>query len=63
MNSEPVAITTAITAAILATVALLAFVGVPQDAIAAIDAAAAAWVIAIGAIVRSKVTPTGKGKS
>lgn len=60
MNNEPVALTSAITAAILATVALLAFVGVSQEVIGAIGAAATAWVIVIAAVVRSRVTPVGK---
>lgn len=60
MNNEPVALTSAITAAILATVALLAFVGVSQEVVGAIGTAATAWVIVIAAVVRSRVTPVGK---
>ena len=57
MSHEPVAITSLITAAITATLAILLFAGVDPDFVAAITAATVAWVLVIAAVVRSRVTP------
>ena len=59
MNQEPVAIMSAITAALQATLAILLFVGVDPELVGALTAAVVAWVGVAAFFVRSKVTPTG----
>ena len=57
MNTEPVSITAAITAAIQATLAILLFVDVDPELVGALQVALIAWVGVIAVIVRSRVTP------
>jgi hypothetical protein len=58
MESEPVRITTAATAALVATVNVLGMVlGWSGDLIAGLNVVAAAWVGLLGVWIRSKVTP------
>ena len=59
MNQEPVAIMSAITAALQATLAILLCVGVDPELVGALTAAVVAWVGVAAFFVRSKVTPTG----
>lgn len=62
LTTEPVSITTALTAAIVATINLLGIVlNWSGDVIAALNIAAAAWVGLLGFYLRSKVTPAGEG--
>ena len=58
LSTEPVSITTAITAAIIATINVLGILlDWPADTIAALNIAAAAWVGVLGYWLRLKVTP------
>lgn len=57
MSTEPVRLASLITAALTATIALLAFFGVPSLVVGGITAAVSAWVVVIFELVRSKVTP------
>ena len=59
ITQEPVRITTAATAAVIATINVFGIVFEwPGDTIAALNIAGAAWVGVGGAWLRSKVTPT-----
>jgi hypothetical protein len=63
MESEPVRITTAATAALVATVNVLGMVlGWSGDLIAGLNVVAAAWVGLLGVWIRSKVTPVATAK-
>lgn len=60
MNTEPVRLASLITAALTASIALLAFVGVPGPVIGGITAAVSAWVVVVFEFVRGKVTPSAE---
>jgi hypothetical protein len=63
IESEPVRITTAATAAVVATVNVLGMVlGWSGDLIAGLNVVAAAWVGLLGVWIRSKVTPVAATK-
>lgn len=58
MNQEPVAIVSLVNAALAATIAVLALVlDWSTDFTAGLTAALGAWVLVVGAFLRSKVTP------
>ncbi len=58
IKSEPVSITTALTAAIVATINVLGLLlDWSADLIAGLNIAAAAWIGVLGFWIRSKVTP------
>lgn len=58
LNTEPVAITTALTAAVVATINVLAIVlEWSTDLTAGLNIAASAWVVLLGYYLRSRVTP------
>jgi len=58
MKNEPVAIAGAITAALIATVALLGWVlSWEPELVALIDAMLAAWVLVVAKFVRARVSP------
>jgi hypothetical protein len=56
-RTEPVRLTSLVNAALTATLAVLLVAGVDPDVVAAITAAVTAWVLVIGEVVRSRVTP------
>jgi len=57
-NTEPVALTTALTAAVVATINVLAIVlEWSTDLTAGLNIAAAAWVAVLGFFLRGRVTP------
>jgi succinylarginine dihydrolase len=60
VSNEPVAIGGLITTAVTSTLAILLYVGVDPQLVAAITLASTGWIAAIAAVVRSKVTPTSK---
>lgn len=58
LKSEPVRVTTAVTAALVATINVLGMsLDWPGDLIAGLNVAASAWVGLLGVWLRSKVTP------
>lgn len=59
-NDEPVALTTAINSAVTATLAILLFVGVNPNAVAAITLGVVGWIAVWGVWARSKVKPMSK---
>lgn len=60
LNDEPVSVLAAINGAVVATIALLAFVGVDGQVIGALSLAATAWIAVAATIVRGRVTPTDR---
>ncbi len=58
---EPVAVFSAVTAALQATVALLAFLGVPSEVVAGLQTVVVAWVGVAAAVVRGRVSPVKEG--
>lgn len=57
MNTEPVSIVAALNAAVVATLAILMFVGVDPELVGALTLAVTGWIGVGAAIVRSRVTP------
>ena len=58
LKTEPVSITTALTAAVVATINVVGIlIDWPADTIAGLNIAAAAWIGVLGFWIRSKVTP------
>lgn len=58
LTNEPAALTTAITAAVVATINVLGLVfGWSADLLAGLNIAAGAWVAVLGLWIRSKVVP------
>ena len=58
ITNEPAALTTAVTAAVVATINVLGIVfNWSADLLAALNIAAAAWVAVLGFWIRSKVVP------
>lgn len=59
LSTEPVSITTALTAAVVATINVLGILlNWSADLIAGLNIAAAAWIGVLGFYLRSKVAPT-----
>lgn len=58
--NEPMALQTVFTTAVTGTLALLLYLGVDPELVAAITLAASGWIAAGFALIRSKVTPTSK---
>jgi hypothetical protein len=55
MQAEPVRLASMVSAALTATVSLLAFVGVSSELIAGINVAIAAWLVVVFHVVRNRV--------
>lgn len=63
MNTEPSRLLALITAAVTATVGLLALLfSWPEEVVAGLVIVLGAWIAVLGEIVRSKVTPTDQVK-
>jgi hypothetical protein len=60
-SREPVALETAVSAAVAATIAALALVfGWSAEVVAALNGALAGWIVVTGLVVRRRVTPVDK---
>ena len=59
MMNEPVAIGGLINTAMVSTIAILLYLHVDPQLVAAITLASSGWIAAIAAVIRSKVTPNG----
>lgn len=61
LSNEPASLTTAISAAVIATVNVIGMLlNWSADLIAALNIAAAAWIAVLGFWIRSKVTPVSQ---
>lgn len=61
LNTEPALLLSALNAVIVATLGVVAYVQEwAPDLVAVVNTAAGAWIILIGLLIRSKVTPTAK---
>lgn len=60
MNNEPVSVVAALNAAVVATLAILLFLGVDPDLVGGITLAVTGWIGFGAAVVRSRVTPNAR---